>query len=144
MTEDRYYPVAAPEYEVTLQTLAEKPLFDCANMYSNWTSWAEEAGLNWPNPRVTYATTYTVTLEIAEAGGGVAMAHDTVARKRIADRRLVAPFEQHFPMEEGYYLITGRVPISCLRPSFSPTGSCGSTGRQRRHRAEPSDISRNT
>ncbi len=107
LTEDRYYPVAAPDYDVTLETLTEVPLFDCANMYSNWASWAEEAGLNWPNPRVTYATTYTVTLELAEAGAGVAMAHDTVARGRIADGRLAVPFAQRFPMGEGYYLITG-------------------------------------
>ncbi|MFC6689000.1 LysR substrate-binding domain-containing protein [Jhaorihella thermophila] len=102
---DHFYPVCAPGYPVTMETLADQPLHDCSNLLANWAAWAEDQGLNWPNPPVTYATTYTVTLAIAEAGGGLALAHDTIARRLIEQGRLVAPFAHRAPMPEAYYLI---------------------------------------
>ena len=102
---DHYYPVCAPGYPVTLDDLAMHPLYDCTNLLCSWTAWAEEQALNWPDPPVTYATTYSVTLSVAAAGGGLALAHDTIARRMLQRGDLVAPFAHRAPMPEAYYLI---------------------------------------
>ncbi|WP_109313063.1 LysR substrate-binding domain-containing protein [Ruegeria sp. AU67] len=102
---DHYYPVCAPGYHVTLDNLQQHPLFDCSNLLSNWLGWAEEQGLNWGNPAITYSTTYLVSLSVAMAGGGLCLAHDTIARDLIEQGRLVAPFAHRAPMPEAYYLL---------------------------------------
>ncbi|MEX0366942.1 MAG: LysR family transcriptional regulator [Ruegeria sp.] len=102
---DHYYPVCAPDFAVTLDDLHMQPLYDCSNLLSNWASWAEDQGLPWPNPPITYATTYMVSLSVAMAGGGLCLAHDTIARGLIAEGRLIAPFEHRVPMPEAYYLL---------------------------------------
>lgn len=102
---DHFYPVCAPRYEVTLETLHQKPLYDCANLMCNWAAWAEGRGLDWPDPPVTYATTYMVSLSAVEAGAGVCMAHDVMAQLAIEQGRLVAPFAERYPMLEAYYLL---------------------------------------
>ncbi len=102
---DAYYPVCHPGYDVALETLHTHPLYDCSNMMGTWTVWAEEQALTWPDPPVTYATTYSVALSVAETGGGLALAHDIIAQRLIDDGRLVAPFEHRAAMQEAYYLI---------------------------------------
>ncbi|MEP3632413.1 MAG: LysR substrate-binding domain-containing protein [Shimia thalassica] len=102
---DHYYPVAAPGYDAPLDQLASHPLFDCAGLMCNWPSWAEDQSLTWPNPYVTYCTTYSISLAIAAAGGGVALAHDTIASEYLKQGTLVRPFEHRVPMEEAYYLL---------------------------------------
>jgi LysR family glycine cleavage system transcriptional activator len=94
---DHFYPVCAPGYEVSLDTLHEKQLFDCANLMCNWAAW--------PDPPVTYATTYMVTLPAVEAGAGLTMAHDIMAQMSLEQGRLVAPFPDRYPMLEAYYLL---------------------------------------
>jgi LysR family glycine cleavage system transcriptional activator len=51
------------------------------------------------------ASTWTLSLEWAQQGLGVALAHDTVARDLIAAGRLVRPVPFAMPMKEAYYLI---------------------------------------
>ena len=102
---DVYYPVCAPGYRVALDNLATEPLFDCMNMMGTWAVWAEEQGLAWPDPPVTYATTYSVALSAAMAGNGLALAHDAIARGLIEHGALVRPFAHRAEMQEGYYLI---------------------------------------
>ena len=103
---DHYYPVTAPGYVVSLGDLVRHPLYDCANLMCNWPSWAEDQGLDWPDPHVTYCTTYSVSMAVAAGGGGVALAHDTIAASLLADGKLVAPFEHRVAMQEAYYLMT--------------------------------------
>lgn len=100
-----YYPVCAPGYRATLETLAEHPLFHCTNLLGNWSQWAEEQALDWTDPPVTYATTFSVTMAIAASGGGLALAHDLIAKHLIEEGRLTAPFEYRAQMPEAYYLI---------------------------------------
>ncbi|WP_170382503.1 LysR family transcriptional regulator [Ruegeria atlantica] len=102
---DHYYPVCAPGYDVTLDTLQQQPLFDCSNLLSNWANWAEEQALNWANPPITYSTTYLVSLSVAMVGGGLCLTHDTIARDLIEQGRLVAPFDHRAVMPEAYYLL---------------------------------------
>lgn len=103
---DHYYPVTAPGYAVTLEDLHSHPLWDCANLMCNWPSWAEDQGLDWPDPFVTYATTYSVTMAAAASGACVALAHDTIAADLLRKGQLVAPFAHRVPMEEAYYLLS--------------------------------------
>ena len=105
LARDHYYPVCAPGYAVTLDTLKDRPLYDCSNMMGTWAVWAEEQGLNWPNPPVTYATTYSFALAVAQAGGGMALAHDLIAAQMLKRGALVAPFKHRAEMQEAYYLI---------------------------------------
>lgn len=105
LARDAYYPVCAPGYAVTLDTLADHPLYDCSNMMGTWTVWAEEQALDWPNPDVTYATTYSVALGVALAGGGLALGHDIIADRLIQTGQLVMPFAHRAEMQEAYYLI---------------------------------------
>lgn len=103
---DHYYPVCAPGYEVTLEELHRHRLFDCSNLMCNFPAWAEDQSLTWPNPPVTYATTYMAVLPAVMAGAGVGMAHDIMAADAIRSGRLVAPFEHRAPVQEAYYLLT--------------------------------------
>lgn len=105
LRKDHYYPVCAPGYDVTLDTLQDQPLFDCSNLLCNWASWFEDQGLNWTNPPVTYATTYLVSLSAVMAGAGVGLAHDAMASQAISQGRLIAPFAHRVPMQEAYYLL---------------------------------------
>ncbi len=102
---DHYYPVCAPEYQATLETLQKHPLFDCSNLLSNWESWVEEQGLIWEKPPITYSTTYLVSLSVAMAGGGLCLSHDTIACRLIDEGKLIAPFDHRAAMPEAYYLL---------------------------------------
>ena len=105
LTTDHYYPVCHPAYPADLETLADQPVCDCSNMMGTWAVWAEEQALPWPDPAVTYATTYSVGLSVAMSGGGFALAHDVIARDLIESGRLVAPFAHRARMQEAYFLI---------------------------------------
>ncbi len=105
LRQEYYYPVCAPGFPVTLDTLQEQPLFDCSNLLSNWPSWAEEQGLTLEKPAITYATTYLFCLSAAMAGGGLCLAHDAIALRLIEQGLLVAPFDHRAPMPEAYYLL---------------------------------------
>ncbi|KIC40462.1 LysR family transcriptional regulator [Ruegeria sp. ANG-R] len=102
---DHYYPVCAPGFRVTLESLQQHPLFDCSNLLSNWESWITEQGLTWEKPQVTYSTTYLVSLSVAMAGGGLCLAHDVIARRSIDEGLLIAPFRHRSAMPEAYYML---------------------------------------
>lgn len=112
---DQYFPVCHPSYAVTLDTLEQQPLYDCMNLLGNWAAWAEDQGLPWHAPPITYATTYTVTLSLAASGGGLCLAHDLIAARLLEQGDLIAPFAHRAPMPEAYYLILS--PESEDRPS---------------------------
>jgi len=99
------YPVCAPGYGVSLATLPDQPLYDCANLTSNWAFWAEKQSLTWANPPVTYASTYTFCLSLVAAGGGLMLGHDAICAQMIQDGRLIRPFDLPARMEEAYYLV---------------------------------------
>ena len=103
---DWYYPVAAPDWSGTLDDLAGENLYDVANLLSTWSAWYEEQGQSWPDLPVTFASTYAVSLNAAVSGGGLCMAHDTIARHLISVGRAKQVLDHAFPMQEAYYLIT--------------------------------------
>jgi len=105
LASDHYYPVCHPEADIPLDKIADEPLYDCSNMMGTWAVWAEEQGLAWSNPSVTYATTYSVALSVALSGGGMALAHDAIAAGLIESGQLKAPYPYRARMQEAYYLI---------------------------------------
>ena len=105
LTTDHYYPVCHPDCVVELDTLHLQSLYDCSNMMGTWTVWAEEQGLDWPDPPVTYATTYSVAFAAAQAGGGMALGHDLTVGGMVKAGLLKAPFAHRAKMQEAYYLI---------------------------------------
>ncbi|MCR8826785.1 LysR substrate-binding domain-containing protein [Pseudosulfitobacter koreensis] len=105
LTWDRFYPVCAPDYQVTLEDIARHRLFYCTAMLTTWHAWAEGTDLRpQKGPRVTHAQVLATALAAAEAGAGLAMAHDCAARLALDAGRLVRPFEGAVQMHEAYYL----------------------------------------
>ena len=102
---DHYYPVCAPDYAVTLTELHQHRLFDCSNLMANFPAWAEDQGLPWPNPPVSYATTYMACLPAVAAGAGLGLAHDILVSDLIRQGQLIAPFDHRAPVPEAYYLL---------------------------------------
>jgi DNA-binding transcriptional LysR family regulator len=87
--------------------LLEQRLFDLPGTLQSWDSWLEGAapGRRTPAPVVHRASTWTVSLEWAQQGLGVALAHDTVSDGLIQGGQLVRPLPFALPMKEAYYLI---------------------------------------
>jgi len=102
----RYFPVCAAGDDVTLDTLFDRPLFDCAGLSCGWEGWLAGQGMSLPKAaHVTNATTYAVTLSAAMAGAGLTICSDILVADLIAQGRLRKPFAHEEPLEEAFYLI---------------------------------------
>lgn len=110
LTSGTFFPVCAPgaEAELTdIDALLDKRLFDCSGLLCNWERWLGGQGYGLPAGKVVnWATTFVVSLAAAQAGIGVAMAHEAVAEDLLKRGLLTRPFDFALPMEEAYYLIT--------------------------------------
>jgi LysR family glycine cleavage system transcriptional activator len=109
LTRDTVFPVCTPELAQRIRSvpdLLQQRLFDLPGTLQSWDAWLEAGGHGaLPTPPVHRASTWTLSLEWAQQGLGVALAHDTVARDLIAAGRLVRPVQFAMPMKEAYYLI---------------------------------------
>jgi LysR family glycine cleavage system transcriptional activator len=109
LTRDTVFPVCTPELAQHIHggpDLLKQRLFDLPGTLQSWDAWLEAGGHGaLPTPPVHRASTWTLSLEWAQQGLGVALAHDTVARDLIAAGRLVRPVPFAIPMKEAYYLI---------------------------------------
>lgn len=110
LTQDKVFPVCTPEVAARIHgvdDLLEQRLFDLPGTLQSWDSWLEGAvpGRRVATPVVHRASTWTVSLEWARQGLGVALAHDTVAQGLIQQGLLVRPLPFALPMKEAYYLI---------------------------------------
>lgn len=103
---ERAYPVCAPDAEPEMRRWETAPLFDTTGVTTNWEAWLTSQGFGLPRDRsVTLASTYVVAMTAALHGGGLAMAHDTLARGLLADGRLERPYDHGVEMPEGYFLL---------------------------------------
>ena len=103
---ERAYPVCTPDAEPALKSWKTAPLFDCAGVMTNWEAWLASRGRTLPKDRsVNLASTYVVAMAAALNGGGLAMAHDTLAQGLLADGRLERPYDHSVEMPEGYFLL---------------------------------------
>lgn len=113
LTRDTIFPVCTPELAKrirTLDDLVKQRLFDLPGTLQSWGSWLDanpDKGTKFSAspPKVHRASTWSVSLQWALSGYGVALAHDTVAQHLLDTGQLVRPFEFALPMKEAYYLI---------------------------------------
>ncbi|MEO8543586.1 MAG: LysR family transcriptional regulator [Betaproteobacteria bacterium] len=102
---DSVFPVCAPQLAQT-SSWRDTPLFDCGGVMDGWPQWLQAQRERLPQGKtVNMATTYAVSLAIAQAGAGLALAHDTIASDLMQRKLLVRASEFSIPMRESYFLI---------------------------------------
>ena len=110
LTRDRIFPVCSPRLARQIRCLDDlmrQRLFDLPGTVQSWSSWlqANPEPTTLALPAIHRASTWALSLEWAQQGLGVALAHDTIARDLLASGKLVKPFSFSIPMKESYYLV---------------------------------------
>ena len=110
LTRDSIFPVCSPKLAKQIKTLDDlraQRLFDLPGTAQSWSAWlsAHPQGGNIPVPPVHRVSTWGLSLQWAQQGLGVALAHDTIANDWLASGQLVRPFDFSIPLKEAYYLI---------------------------------------
>jgi LysR family glycine cleavage system transcriptional activator len=110
LTRDSIFPVCSPALARQIQTLDDllgQRLFDLPGTAQSWGAWlkAHPGGGAVELPAVHRASTWALSLEWAQRGLGVALAHETIANDLLASGALVRPFDFSIPLKEAYYLI---------------------------------------
>ncbi len=105
LTNDRFYPVCAPDYQKGEFDLETATLFDCAGTIGTWDAWRQACGVPFNRTgEINLASTYVIAITAALNGAGMTMAHDTLVSNLVSDGRLIRPFAASAPLVEGYYL----------------------------------------
>lgn len=110
LTKDTMFPVCSPQLARRIKSvdqLLSQRLFDLPGTAQSWSSWldAHAQGATIPRPVIHRASTWALSMDWAQRGLGVCLAHDTIANDLIAQGRLVRPFDLSVPMKESYYLV---------------------------------------
>lgn len=110
LTQETLFPVCSPELAKrigSLQDLLKQRLLDLSGTLQSWDAYltAHPDMGDLPTPPVHRVSTWAVSLQWAQAGLGVALAHDTIANELIASGKLVRPLPFALPMSEAYYLL---------------------------------------
>jgi LysR family transcriptional regulator, glycine cleavage system transcriptional activator len=110
LTKDTIFPVCSPQLAKRIKTIDQllgQRLFDLPGTVQSWGSWldahAQKSTL--ARPAIHRASTWALSLDWAQRGLGVCLAHDTIANDLIAQGKLVRPFDFAVPMKESYYLV---------------------------------------
>lgn len=109
LLQDEFYPVCSPQLAQHIskpEDLLAHRLIDVSGIIEGWDKWLSEANTRLPaNKPIDKASTYVVTLNMAQLGQGIALAHDMIAKDLIKQGKLVRLFDHAIPMKEHYYLI---------------------------------------
>jgi LysR family glycine cleavage system transcriptional activator len=110
LTRDSIFPVCTPKVAKQIKSLDDllrQRLFDLPGTAQSWVAWlqAHPEGGTVAVPTVHRASTWALSLEWAQRGLGVALAHDPIAHEVLASGDLVRPFDFSIPLKEAYYLI---------------------------------------
>jgi LysR family glycine cleavage system transcriptional activator len=110
LTRDTLFPVCSPKLARSIKSLDDllaQRLFDLPGTAQSWSSWlaAHPQGGTRSLPAVHRASTWALSLNWAQLGLGVSLAHDTIANDLLASGQLVRPFDFAIPQKEAYYLI---------------------------------------
>ena len=110
LTRDSIFPVCSPKVARqirSLDDLLKQRLFDLPGTAQSWGAWfkAHPEGGTLAVPAVHRASTWALSVEWAQRGLGVALAHETIANDLLASGQLVRPFDFAIPLKEAYYLI---------------------------------------
>ncbi|MEO8857940.1 MAG: LysR family transcriptional regulator, partial [Burkholderiaceae bacterium] len=102
---DTVFPVRAPVPR-RRSDWRDTPLFDCGGVMDGWPQWLQAQGQQLPAGKVVHlASTYAVSLAVAQTGAGLALAHDTIAQDLLQRKLLVRASAFSIPMRESYFLI---------------------------------------
>ncbi|WP_120501705.1 LysR family transcriptional regulator [Roseovarius sp. EL26] len=103
---DRFFPVCHPDYQSGKIDLNTAALMDCSGIMGNWEAWYKSRGQSFHRANeVNLSSTYSVSISAALAGGGLAMAHDTLTTDLIANGQLVRPFNHTPELPEAYHIL---------------------------------------
>lgn len=110
LTRDSIFPVCTPKVAKQIKSvddLLKQRLFDLPGTAQSWGAWlkAHPDGGTIVVPAVHRASTWALSLDWAQRGLGVALAHETIANDLLASGQLVRPFNFSIPLKEAYYLI---------------------------------------
>lgn len=110
LTHDQVFAVCAPAiaHEIHgVDDLLKQRMFDLPGTVQSWDTWLHAAGLDdsTPTPMVHRASTWALSLQWAQQGLGVALAHSTIAQDLLRKGSLVRPLAFSLPMKEAYFLI---------------------------------------
>lgn len=124
LTDDYYYPVAAPTYRTKRGKKPTKPadLQQCTllrmDQRESWQPWLTLAGLDLPEPTGGLVIEdSSLTLRAAADGGGVALARHVIATQEIAAGELVRLFDVALKADESYYFV--HLPEGLEKPSLA-------------------------
>ena len=109
LMQDKFYPVCSPQLAKKIsapEDLLDCRLIDVSGIIEGWDKWFTSAQMKLPSDKpIDKASTYVVTLNMAQLGQGIALAHDMIAKDLIEQGKLVQLFDHPIPMKEHYYLI---------------------------------------
>jgi LysR family glycine cleavage system transcriptional activator len=110
LTRDSIFPVCTPKVAKqikSLDDLLKQRLFDLPGTAQSWGAWfkAHPDSGTVAVPAVHRASTWALSLDWAQRGLGVALAHETIANDLLASGQLVRPLDFSIPLKEAYYLI---------------------------------------
>jgi LysR family glycine cleavage system transcriptional activator len=112
LSEDDLFPVCSPAlldgpYPLRAPAdLQHFPLLHVIGHQHGWLDWLKAAGANQVDAaRGTQFDTSLMALEVAAAGGGVALGRSSLMDGYVQAGRLVAPFDIAVPTDEAFYLV---------------------------------------
>ena len=102
-------PMCLPEIAARLRSpddLANERLLHVMGYQEGWATWLAAAGATRVNAgEGAHFDTTLMALEVAAAGGGVALGRRSMSEKDIASGRLVRPFTLSVPIREAFHLV---------------------------------------
>ena len=109
VTRECLVPLCRPEVAARLRgpgDLADERLLHVLGYRDGWADWLAGAGAGGVDPaRGLWFDTTPMALEVAAAGGGVALGRSSMTARDLALGRLVKPFALELPVEEGFFLV---------------------------------------
>ncbi|MBO6837941.1 MAG: LysR family transcriptional regulator [Alphaproteobacteria bacterium] len=108
---DTLFPVCSPSYRDAMDLRTPGDLNKCRLLHdtywrADWTRWlAAASAAECAGRDSQFYTHYSMAIDAARAGSGVAMGHGMLIRDLLARGDLVSPFEQTIEAEAAYYAV---------------------------------------
>ena len=108
---DLLSPVCSPDYAERLAIRSAEDLSRCLLLHDtywsdDWMRWLSMAGVaGSTGGDGQYFTHYSMAIDTARAGGGIAMGHKLLLRDLMSRNELVCPLELEIPAQQGYFVV---------------------------------------
>jgi LysR family glycine cleavage system transcriptional activator len=105
--EDEVLPVCAPhklQGDLTIESMYQSGLIHTVGSSDTWYSWAEYLGLKSPDSVSCSVDSYSVAMELARNGVGVALVSRVIAEDSLRSGALVVPVNLAAPAIDNHYL----------------------------------------